>query len=119
MDKIKKGILISYKDVNIFQIYFFIEKKIKQVQDITFVKKYEDSILPYVSVNRLLPKESLDFVISDKSMMPNVSANLTNLNYHILLLSIYQLSPVVSNISFTLSKPLDEIKQSCQSQYKQ
>ena len=29
MSKVKKGILVSYKDDNIFQIYFPLEKKIE------------------------------------------------------------------------------------------
>lgn len=94
------------------------EKKIKRIQDITFVEEYKDNIFSHISFDRILSKESLNPVIPNKTMLPKTSVNSTNLNYYILLLPIYQLLPIISSMSFILSKPpdkiqLEKIKQPC------
>ena len=79
----REGILVGYEDVNIFRIYFPMEKKIEQVQDVTFVEEHEDNTLTHASVNSLLLEESFDPVIPNESVMPNTPANLTNSNHKI------------------------------------
>lgn len=105
-----KSILVGYKNVNIFQIYFSIKKNIEQVQNITFVEKYENNTLFPVQVNSLLPKESFNSVIPDGFIIPNISVNLINLNHYISLLSIHKPLPLVSNTFSTLSKLPDKIQ---------
>ncbi len=100
----REGILVGYENVNIFQIYFPIEKKIERVRDVTFVEKHEDKTLLYAPVNSFLPEESFDPVIPDESVMPNTPANFTNLNHQILSLPKDQRSLSVSSTSSTLSQ---------------
>lgn len=115
IEKMKEGILVGYKDVNIFQIYFSLKKKIEQIQDVTFVEKYQDDTPLHTSVNTLLPKESLSPVIPDESILPTSSANS---NHHIISLPTHELSLTIFSTSSTLSEPLDktlleEIKKPC------
>ncbi len=77
----REGIISSYKDVNIFRIYFSMEKKIERVRDVIFVEEHKDITLPYGPVNSFLSEERIDSVFLDKSMMPNILANLTNSNH--------------------------------------
>ena len=73
--------MVGYEDVNSFGIYFFMEKKIERVKDVSFVEKHEDKTLLHSPVHSLLPEKSFHPVILDKSMMPNTTANLTNSNH--------------------------------------
>ena len=105
MGKMREGILVGYEDVNIFRIYFPLEKKIERIQDVTFVEEHQDDTPPHASANTLLPEESLSPVIPDESILPTSSANS---NHHISSLPTYEPSPAISSTSSTLSEPLDE-----------
>lgn len=110
MGIIKEVILVSYEYVNIFQIYFFLEKKIKRVRDLTFIKKYDNNILPHTSINGFLPDENLDPIILNETILSKTLANFINSNYYILSLPICQLLSTISNMFSTLSKLLDKIQ---------
>lgn len=116
----RKGIFVSYEDFNIFRIYFPFEKKIERIQDITFVKGYQNDPSLYTSANTLLLKENLSSVIPDKSILLISSVNS---NYYILSLPIHKSLSAIFSTSSTLSEPLnknllEEINQVCWTQYK-
>ena len=103
--KMREDILVGYKDVNIFWIYFPLEIKIKRIRDVTFIEKHQDNIPPHASANNLLPKENLSLIITDKSILLTLSANF---NHYISPLPIHEPSPAISSTSSTFSKSLDE-----------
>lgn len=110
MGKIKENILVGYEDINIFRIYFLLEKKIERIRDITFVEEDKDNIFPHASIDRVLPKENLDPIIPNETMLLKTLANFANSNYHISSLPTHQSSPFISSTSSILSKSLDEIQ---------
>lgn len=61
----REGIFVGYKDVNIFQIYFCLKKKIKQVRDVTFVEEPKDDVSPTTLIHSFSPKESDNLIIPD------------------------------------------------------
>lgn len=109
ISKIKESILVGYENINIFQIYFSLEKKIEQIQNVTFVKKHKNNIFPYISIDKVLSKENLNSVILNGTILLKMLANFTNSNHYILLLPTHPLLLAISSLSFTLSKLPDKI----------
>lgn len=108
MGKMTKGILVDHKDVNIFWIYFPLEKKIKQIRNITFVEKLEDDALPIAPIHSFLFKDGDDLIIPNKSILSTMSANSTNFNYHSSLFSRKPLYTISSTSSASL-EPWNDI----------
>lgn len=81
--------MVSYEDINVFQIYFLLEKKIKWIWNIIFVEKHKNNTFPYISIDRFLLEKNLDLVIPNNTILPKMLVNLVNLNHHTLLLPIH------------------------------
>lgn len=81
----RKGILVSYNNVNIFLVYFCLEKKIQQVQDIIFVEKPQDDIFPTTFIYSFSSKKSGNLIIPNQSVLSSISTNSTNFCYHLLI----------------------------------
>lgn len=74
-----------------------------------FIEKYKKNIFLYFSIDNFLLEKSLNSVILNKFILPNISINLTKSNHNFSQLLIHQLLLVISIIYSILLKSLDNI----------